>query len=34
MAINQAYGDVWVRLTMRGKRLAQRIWPEAQVIAA
>lgn len=34
MAIDQAYDDVWVRLTMRGKRLVQRIWPEAQVIAA
>lgn len=34
MAIDQAYGDAWVRLTARGKRLVQRIWPEAQVIAA
>ena len=34
MAIDQAYGDAWVRLTTRGKRLVQRIWPEAQVIAA
>ena len=33
-AIDQAYGDAWVRLTMRGKRLVQRIWPEAQVMAA
>lgn len=32
MAIDQAYGDAWVRLTMRGKRLVQRIWPEAQAI--
>ena len=28
----QAYGDAWVRLTTRGKRLVQRIWPEAQAI--
>ena len=34
MAIDQAYGDAWVRLTARGKRLVQRIWPEAQVMAA
>ena len=34
MAIDQAYGDAWVRLTTRGKRLVQRIWPEAQAIAA
>ena len=33
MVIDQAYGDAWVRLTMRGKRLVQRIWPEAQAIA-
>ena len=32
MAIDQAYGDAWVRLTARGKRLVQRIWPEAQAI--
>ena len=32
-AIDQAYGDAWVRLTARGKRLVQRIWPEAQVMA-
>ena len=32
MAIDQAYGDAWVRLTMRGKRLVQRIWPEAQAM--
>lgn len=32
MAIDQAYGDAWVRLTTRGKRLVQRIWPEAQSI--
>ncbi len=32
MAINQVYGDAWVRLTTRGKRLVQRIWPEAQAI--
>lgn len=32
MAIDQAYGDAWVRLT-RGKRIVQRIWPEAQVMA-
>ena len=34
MAIDQAYGDAWVRLTTRGKRLVQLIWPEAQAIAA
>lgn len=34
MAIDQVYGDAWVRLTTRGKRLVQRIWPEAQAIAA
>ena len=34
MAIDQAYGDAWVRLTTRGKQLVQRIWPEAQAIAA
>ena len=33
MAIDQAYGDAWVRLT-RGKRLVQRIWSEAQAMAA
>lgn len=33
MAIDQIYGDVWVRLTARGKRLVQKIWPEAQMIA-
>ncbi len=33
MVIDQAYGDAWVRLTMRGKRLVQRIWPEAQAMA-
>ena len=32
MAIDQAYGDAWVRLTARGRRLVQRIWPEAQAI--
>ena len=32
MAIDQAYDDAWVRLTTRGKRLVQRIWPEAQAI--
>ena len=32
MAIDQVYGDAWVRLTARGKRLVQRIWPEAQAI--
>ena len=32
MAIDQAYGDAWVRPTMLGKRLVQRIWPEAQVM--
>lgn len=32
MAIDQIYGDAWVRLTTRGKRLVQRIWPEAQAI--
>lgn len=32
MAIDQAYGDAWVRLTARGKRLVQRIWPEVQAI--
>ena len=32
MAIDQAYGDAWVQLTTRGKRLVQRIWPEAQAI--
>ena len=33
MAIDQAYGDAWVRLTTRGKRLVRRIWPEAQAMA-
>ena len=33
MAIDQIYGDAWVRLTVRGKRLVQKIWPEAQMIA-
>lgn len=33
MAIDQAYGDAWVKLTVRGKRLVQRIWPEAQAMA-
>lgn len=33
MAIDQAYGDAWVQLTTRGKRLVQRIWPEAQAMA-
>lgn len=33
MAIDQIYGDTWVRLTARGKRLVQKIWPEAQMIA-
>lgn len=32
MAIDQAYGDAWVRLTTHGKQLVQRIWPEAQAI--
>lgn len=32
MAIDQAYGDAWVRLTTRGKQLVRRIWPEAQAI--
>lgn len=32
MAIDQAYGDAWVRLTTRGKLLVQRIWPEVQAI--
>ena len=32
MAIDQIYGDAWVRLTSRGKRLVQKIWPEAQMI--
>lgn len=34
MAIDQVYGDAWVRLTARGKRLVQRIWSEAQAMAA
>ena len=33
MAIDQIYGDAWVRLTARGKRLVQKIWSEAQMIA-
>ncbi len=33
MATDQIYGDAWVRLTARGKRLVQKIWPEAQMIA-
>lgn len=33
MAIDQAYGDAWVRLTTRGKRLVRRIWPEVQAMA-
>lgn len=33
MVIDQAYGNAWVRLTTRGKRLVQKIWPEAQMIA-
>ena len=33
MAIDQIYGDAWVRLTACGKRLVQKIWPEAQMIA-
>ena len=33
MVIDQAYDDAWVRLTTRGKRLVQRIWPEAQAMA-
>lgn len=33
MAIDQIYGNAWVRLTTRGKRLVQKIWPEAQTIA-
>ena len=32
MAIDQIYGNAWVRLTARGKRLVQKIWPEAQMI--
>ena len=32
MVIDQAYDDAWVRLTTRGKRLVQRICPEAQAI--
>jgi len=32
MAIDQIYGDAWVRLTARGKRLVQKIWPEVQMI--
>lgn len=34
MAIDQVYGDTWVRLTTRGKRLVQRIWPEMRVMTA
>lgn len=34
MAIDQAYGDAWVRLTTRGKLLVQRIWPEMRVMTA
>ena len=33
MAIDQIYGNAWVWLTARGKRLVQKIWPEAQMIA-
>lgn len=33
MAIDQAYGDAWVRPTTRGKWLVQRIWPEMQAMA-
>ena len=33
MAIDQIYGNAWVRLAARGKRLVQKIWPEAQMIA-
>lgn len=32
MAIDQDYGNAWVRLTTRGKRLVQRIWPEVQAM--
>lgn len=32
MAIDQIYSNAWVRLTARGKRLVQKIWPEAQMI--
>jgi len=32
MAIEQVYGDAWVRLTTRGKRLVQQIWPEMQAM--
>ena len=34
MVIDQAYDDAWVRLTTRGKRLVQRIWPEMRVMTA
>ena len=36
LVLQQVYedGGAWVRLTTRGKRLVQRIWPEAQVMAA
>jgi hypothetical protein cdiviTM7_02395 len=33
MVIDQTYGNAWVQLTTRGKRLVQKIWPEAQMIA-
>ena len=33
MAIDRVHGDAWVRLITRGKRLVQRIWPEAQAMA-
>lgn len=33
MAIEQVYGDAWAKLTARGKRLVQQIWPEMQMMA-
>lgn len=30
VAIDAAYGDMWVRATSKGKRLVATIWPEAR----
>lgn len=31
IAIDNTYGDIWVRATTKGKRLVQSLWPEAKM---
>ena len=34
LVIEQTCGDLWIRLSSRGRRLVQNLWPEAQMQVA